>query len=368
MMDYDFIIVGAGLFGAVFAREMTDAGKKCMVLEKRNHTGGNTFCKNIEDINVHMYGPHIFHTKDKKIWDYVNSYVAFNHFRYMPLAYYDNTLFSLPFNMHTFYELWKTKTPIEAADAIQEQVRKSGISSPQNFEEQAIYSVGYDIYNKLIKGYTEKQWGKKATELPASIFRRLLINYTYNNNYFDDPYQGIPIGGYNVLIQRLLDGIEILTNVDFLSTRAGWCQKSKKIVYTGKIDEYFDYRYGCLEYRSLDFEHELLAIKDYQGVAVVNYTDRNIEYTRIIEHKHFEFGNQSHTIITKEYPRNWSKGMDAFYPVNDSVNKQLYDQYKKLSSQDNQVIFGGRLGEYKYYNMDQVIASAIKKTKDLLYP
>jgi len=362
-MDFDFVIVGSGLFGAVFAREMTNAGKKCIILEKRDHIGGNLFCKNIEGINVHWYGPHIFHTKDKRVWDYVKSYADFNHFRYMPLAYYDCKLFSLPFNMHTFYKLWKTQTPTEAAAVIQEQVAKSGISSPQNFEEQAIYSVGIDIYNKLIKGYTEKQWGKKAADLPASIFNRLLINYTYNNNYFDDPYQGIPIGGYNVLIEKLLEGIEVRTNIDFLRSKTDWSNKSQYIIYTGKIDEYYDYCYGCLEYRSLDFVHELLAIKDYQGVAVVNYTDAIIPYTRIIEHKHFEFGKQPSTVITKEYPKSWNKGMDAFYPVNDQINNQLYNKYKKLSSMDEKIIFGGRLAEYKYYNMDQVIASAIKKSK-----
>lgn len=363
-MDFDYVIVGSGLFGSVFAREMTNRGKKCVVLERRNHIGGNVFCKNIEGINVHLYGPHIFHTKDKRIWEYVNTYVAFNHFRYMPIANYRDELFSLPFNMHTFYQLWKTKTPKEAAVAIQKQVKLSGIQSPQNFEERAIYTVGLDLYNKLIKGYTEKQWGKRAAELPSSIFKRLLINYTYDNNYFDDPFQGIPIGGYNVLIEKLLSGIEVLTNIDFLKYRADWYGKAKQIVYTGKIDEYYDYCYGCLEYRSLEFEQELLNIKDYQGVAVVNYTDFNVPFTRIIEHKHFEFGQQTQTVITREYPRNWIKGMDAFYPINDQINNHLYNKYKQLAAQDNKVLFGGRLAEYKYYNMDQVIASALKKVKD----
>lgn len=366
IMDFDFVIVGSGLFGAVFAREMTNAGKKCLILEKRAHVGGNVFCQNIEGINVHAYGPHIFHTNDKTIWKYVTSYADFNHFVYMPLAYYDGALFSLPINMHTFYQLWKTKTPIEASAAIQEQILQSGISSPRNFEEEAIYSVGSDIYHKFIKGYTEKQWGRRATELPGSIFKRLLVNYTYNNSYFDDPYQGIPVGGYNVLIQALLERVEVRTNVDFLSSREMWYNKSKRIIYTGKIDEYFDYCFGCLEYRSLEFEHQLLNIKDYQGVAVVNYTDFNIPYTRIIEHKHFEFGRQPQTIITREYPKTWTKGMDAFYPVNDQTNTELYNKYKKLAVLDDKVIFGGRLGEYKYYNMDQVIASALKKSKDLI--
>lgn len=363
-MDFDFIIVGSGLFGSVFAREMTDAGKKCLVLEKRAHIGGNVFCDHVEGINVHSYGPHIFHTKDKRIWDYVNSYVSFNNFRYMPLAHYNNTLFSLPFNMHTFYQLWKTKTPEEAASVIQEQVLASGIQSPQNFEEQAIYSLGFDIYNKLVKGYTEKQWGKKATELPSSIFKRLLISYKFDNNYFNDPFQGIPIGGYNLLIEGLLKGIEVKTNIDYLKSKEEWAGKSSKIVYTGKIDEYFGYCYGCLEYRSLNFEHEILNVEDYQGVAVINYTDFNVPHTRVIEHKHFEFGRQPKTVITREYPRNWIKGMDAFYPVNDRTNNQLYHKYKNLADLDDKVLFGGRLGEYKYYNMDQVIASALKKAKD----
>jgi len=366
-MDYDFVIVGSGLFGAVFAREMTNAGKRCIVLEKRAHIGGNVFCQQIEDINVHLYGPHIFHTKDKRIWDYVNSYADFNHFRYMPLANYHDSLFSLPFNMHTFYQLWQTKTPLAAAAQIHQQVLQSGITAPKNFEEQAIYTVGLDIYNKLIKGYTEKQWGKKATDLPASIFKRLVINYTYNNNYFDDPYQGIPIGGYNILINKLLDGIEVKTTIDFLTSRKEWANQTSKVVYTGKIDEYYDYCYGCLEYRSLNFENQLVNSKDYQGVAVVNYTDINVPYTRIIEHKHFEFGKQPQTVVTKEYPRSWTRGMDAFYPINDAYNNELYNKYKKLNSQDEKLIFGGRLGEYKYYNMDQVIASALKKSKDLLH-
>jgi UDP-galactopyranose mutase len=365
-MDFDYIIVGSGLFGAVISRELTNAGKKCLILEKRNHIGGNVYSKNVEGINVHWYGPHIFHTKDRRIWDYVNHFCDFNHYRHMPLAYYDKALFSLPFNMHTFYEMWKTKTPSEAEETIAKQVAQSGICLPKNFEEQAIQSVGFDIYHKLIKGYTEKQWGRRANELPAAIFKRLLINYTFNNNYFDDAYQGIPIGGYNVLIEKLLEGIEVRTSVDFLMAKIYWQQRSNRVIYTGKIDEYYDYRYGSLEYRSLDFQHELINIRDYQGVAVMNYTDYNIPYTRVVEHKHFEFGKQAHTVITKEYPKNWAKDKEAFYPVNDYLNNQLYNKYKQLAETDNRILFGGRLGEYKYYDMDQIIGSALKKAKNLL--
>lgn len=367
MLAFDYVIVGSGLFGAVFAREMTNAGKKCLILERRKHTGGNVFCQHIKGINVHAYGPHIFHTKHKRIWDYVNRYVDFNHFRYMPLACCGDNLFNLPFNMNTFYQLWKTKTPAEAADLIKKQVLASGIIAPKNFEEQAICSVGFDIYHKLIKGYTEKQWGRSAADLPAAIFKRLLINFTYDNNYFDDPYQGIPIGGYNVLIERLTEGIELRTGVDFLESREDWFSKCEQVIYTGKIDEYFNYCYGCLAYRSLRFEQEILPIKNYQGLAVINYTDFNVPHTRIIEHKHFEFGTQEETVITREYPMEWRKGMEAFYPVNDTINAQLYHRYKKLSEADSRVTFGGRLAEYKYYNMDQVIASALKKAADLIH-
>lgn len=362
-MKYDYLIVGAGLFGAVFAHEMAKKNKKCLVIDKRNHLGGNVFCENIEEINVHKYGAHIFHTNDKKIWDYVNSFVEFNRYTNSPLANYKGDLFNLPFNMNTFYQLWKVKTPEEAKAKIAEQISELKIKKPKNLEEQALSLVGRDIYEKFIKGYTEKQWGRKATELPAFIIKRIPIRFNFDNNYFNDKYQGIPIGGYNKLINALLKGIETKTNIDFFKEKESLEKIATKIVFTGKIDEYFDYKYGKLEYRSLQFEHQVLETSNYQGNAVVNYTEAEIPFTRIIEHKHFEFGTQEKTIITKEYPKEWEKGDEPYYPVNDDKNSELYLKYKQIAGNTDNVIFGGRLAEYKYYDMHQVIASALTKVK-----
>lgn len=363
MKKYDYLIIGAGLFGSVFAHEMTKIGKKCLIIDKRNHLGGNVFCELKENINVHKYGAHIFHTNDKKIWDYVNSFVEFNRYTNSPLANFEGELYNLPFNMNTFYQLWKVKTPEEAKAKIKEQVDKLNIKNPKNLEEQALSLVGTDIYEKLIKGYTEKQWGRKATELPAFIIKRLPVRFTYDNNYFNDKYQGIPIGGYNKLIESLLTGIETKTEVDFFHNKEYYEGLADKIVFTGKIDEYFNYDFGKLEYRSLKFEHETLDEENYQGNAVVNYTEEKIPYTRIIEHKHFEFGKQEKTIITKEFPKEWKPGDEPYYPVNDEKNSIVYNKYKKLANQKANVIFGGRLAEYKYYDMHQVIASALTRAK-----
>ncbi|MGV8813326.1 MAG: UDP-galactopyranose mutase [Gelidibacter sp.] len=361
----DYLIVGAGLFGSVFAHEMKKKGKTCLILDKRNHSGGNVFCENHEGINVHKYGAHIFHTNDKGIWDYVNSFVEFNRYTNSPIANYKGKLYNLPFNMNTFYQLWGVKTPEEAKNKISEQVKDLKITKPQNLEEQALSLVGKDIYEKLIKGYTEKQWGRKATDLPAFIIKRLPVRFTFDNNYFNDKYQGIPIGGYNILIEKLLEGIEVRLSTDYFADKDYWDSLAKKVVFTGKIDEFYRFKYGKLEYRSLDFKHEVLNQDNFQGNAVVNYTDKDIPYTRIIEHKHFEFGNQPKTIITKEYPSEWKEGSEPYYPVNDEKNSRTYLKYKKLAEKEDTVIFGGRLAEYKYYDMHQVIASALSKTKEL---
>lgn len=355
---YDYLIVGSGLFGAVFAREAKRAGKSVLVLERRNHVGGNVYCEEREGINIHKYGAHIFHTSYEDVWAYVNQFVTFNNFINSPVANYQGHLYNLPFNMNTFRELWDIVTPAQAKDIIAEQ-RKAIKGEPQNLEEQAISLVGTDIYTKLIKGYTEKQWGRNCTELPAFIIKRLPVRYTFDNNYFNDRYQGIPVGGYNKLIEALLDGIEVRTGVDFLKERAVYQAMAKKIVYTGSIDEYFGYELGQLEYRGLRFETERLEEENHQGVAVVNYTEREIPYTRIIEHKHFEFGNQSVTYITHEYPADWHPGEEAYYPVNNERNQSLYQQYAALAQQEPNTIFGGRLAEYKYYDMDDVIKSAL---------
>lgn len=361
MAEYDYLIVGSGLFGAVFAHEAKKRGKKCLVIDKRNHKGGNVYCEKIEDINVHKYGAHIFHTNDKAIWDYVNQFVEFNRYTNSPVAFYKDEVYNLPFNMNTFHQLWGVKTPDEASARIEEQVKSSGITNPQNLEEQAISLVGTDIYKKLIKGYTEKQWGRKATELPAFIIKRLPVRFTYDNNYFNDKYQGIPIGGYNKLIDGLLEGIEVKLNVDFFENREYYTQLADKIVFTGKIDEYYNNQFGTLEYRSLKFDTQIKDLENFQGNAVVNYTEREIPYTRIIEHKHFEFGTQKKTVITYEYPDEWSQGKESYYPVNDEKNNAIYKKYKELSAKDTNVIFGGRLAEYKYYDMHQIIASALYK-------
>jgi len=364
MVNYDYLIVGAGLFGAVFAHEMQKKGKKCLVIDKRSHAGGNVFCENIEGINVHKYGAHIFHTNDKDIWDYVNSFVEFNRYTNSPMANYNGELFNLPFNMNTFYQLWGVKTPKEAQEKIKEQVENLNIKNPANLEEQALSLVGSDIYEKLIKGYTEKQWGRKATELPAFIIKRLPVRFTYDNNYFNDKYQGIPIGGYNKLIEALLEGVEVRLDSDFFKNRAEWMAIAKNIVFSGKIDEFYDFRYGNLEYRSLRFEHSILNEENYQGNAVVNYTAFDVPYTRVIEHKHFEFGKQPKTIITKEYPDKYEDGKEAYYPVNDERNMELFKKYNKLAQEERNVVFGGRLAEYRYYDMHQVIAAALKATRE----
>lgn len=364
--QYDYLIIGAGLFGAVFAHEATKKGKKCLVIDKRSHAGGNIYCEKVEDINVHKYGAHIFHTNDRYIWDYVNSFVEFNRYTNSPVAIYEGELYNLPFNMNTFYQLWKVKTPAEAKAKIQEQIKAAGIEDPQNLEEQAISLVGTDIYYKLIKGYTEKQWGRDARDLPAFIIKRLPVRFTFDNNYFNDKYQGIPIGGYNKLTEGLLKGVEVRLNVDYFEEKETWDALADNIVFTGKIDQYYDYRFGQLEYRSLSFEHETLDQENYQGNAVVNYTERDIPYTRIIEHKYFEFGTQPKTIITKEYPQEWTAEKEPYYPINDAKNTEVFKKYQQLAEAEKNVIFGGRLAEYRYYDMHQIIGSALKKAADQL--
>lgn len=359
--EYDYLIVGSGLFGCVFAHEATKRGKKCLVIDKRNHAGGNVYCERIEDINVHKYGAHIFHTNDKHIWDYVNSFVEFNRYTNSPVAQYEGELFNLPFNMNTFYQLWKVKTPEEAKAKIQSQIENLNIAQPANLEEQALSLVGKDIYEKLIKGYTEKQWGRSATELPAFIIKRLPVRFTFDNNYFNDKYQGIPIGGYNKLVDGLLEGIEVRLNEDYFNQREEWNALAEHVVFTGKIDQYYNYRFGYLEYRSLRFDHEVHDVENYQGNAVVNYTEREVPYTRIIEHKHFEFGTQPKTVITKEYPLDWTPEREPYYPINDAKNTGIFKQYEALADAEENVIFGGRLAEYRYYDMHQIIGSALKK-------
>lgn len=361
MKKYDYLIIGSGLFGSIFAYEMNKRGKKCLVIEKRSHIAGNLYTEKIEGINVHKYGAHIFHTDNEKVWNYVNSFIEFNRFTNSPIANYKGKLYNLPFNMNTFYQLWGVKTPDEAIKKIKEQISEyNHITEPKNLEEQALILGGKDIYQKLIKGYTEKQWGRSAKEIPAFIIRRLPFRFTFDNNYFNDKYQGIPIGGYTALIEKMLEGIEVKTNIDYFSDRVYWNSIAKKIVYTGKIDEFFNYEYGYLDYRSLRFESEILDQPNYQGNAVINFTEREVPYTRIIEHKHFEFGNQPKTIITKEYPQDMSKNTEAYYPINDDKNQMIYDKYKKLADNLSDIIFGGRLAEYKYYDMHQVIEKALK--------
>ena len=360
---YDYLIVGSGLFGAVFAHEATKAGKKCLVIDKRDHAGGNIYCKEMEGINVHWYGAHIFHTNDKEIWDYVNRFTEFNRYTNSPVANYKGELYNLPFNMNTFYKLWGTKTPAEVKQKIAEQIESLGITEPKNMEEQALKLVGPDIYEKLIKHYTEKQWGRKATELPAFIIKRLPVRFTYDNNYFNDKYQGIPVGGYNKIIDGLLEGVEVRLNTDFFANREEFSSMADKIVFTGKIDEYYGYQFGELEYRSLKFEVETIDQENYQGNAVFNYTDSETPYNRVYEHKHFEFGTQPKTVITKEYPVQGSKGLEPYYPVNDENNSAIVKKYQDLAKSESNVIFGGRLAEYRYYDMHQVIGSALVKAK-----
>ena len=360
----DYLIVGSGLFGSVFAHEANKRGKKCLVIDKRNHLGGNVYCENIAGIQVHKYGAHIFHTNDEAIWQYVNQFVKFNNYVNSPVALAKGKLYNLPFNMNTFYQLWGVKTPAEAAEKLQHQIEQYGVPNPQNLEEQALSLVGKDIYDILIKEYTEKQWGKKATELPSFIIKRLPVRFRFDNNYFNDRFQGIPIGGYNGLINGLLDGIETLTDADYFADRTYYDNLAEKVVYTGKIDEYFAYEFGQLEYRSLRFETELLNQPNYQGNAVINYNDADIPFTRIIEHKHFEFGTQEKTVITREYPQNWTPEKEAYYPINDDKNQRIYKQYRTKADTIEKVIFGGRLAEYRYYDMHQVIASALKTVKN----
>ena len=359
MSKYDYLIVGAGLFGAVAAYRAARSGKKALVIDRRPHTGGNAYCEEREGIRVHKYGAHIFHTSNREVWEFVNRFVEFNNYINSPVANYKGKLYNLPFNMNTFAKMWGIVTPQQAAAKIAQQRKEAGITNPKNLEEQAISFIGTDIYTKLIKGYTEKQWGRSCTELPAFIIKRLPVRYTFDNNYFNDRYQGIPIGGYNKLIEALLDGIEVRTGVDFNKERETYRNMAKTIVYTGPIDEYFDYCLGNLEYRGLRFETERLEEENHQGVAVMNYTDRETPWTRIIEHKHFEFGTQPVTYVTKEYPADWKPGDEAYYPVNNDKNQSLYAKYAELAQKEKNVIFGGRLAEYKYYDMDDVIASAL---------
>ena len=365
MKKYDYILVGSGLYSGVFAWFTKQKGKKCLVLEKRDHIGGNVYCENTEGIHVHKYGAHIFHTSNKEVWQFVNSLAEFNRYTNSPVANYKGEMYNMPFNMNTFSKMWNISTPAEAKKIIEEQ-KKEITGEPKNLEEQAISLVGREIYEKLVKGYTEKQWGRDCTALPAFIIKRLPVRYTYDNNYFNDLYQGIPIGGYNVIIDRLFEGCDIETGVDYLEKKEYYDGLGEKIVYTGTIDAYYKYQFGKLEYRSLRFESEVLGEENHQGVAVVNYTDRETPYTRIIEHKHFEFGTQPKTVITREYPVTWQEGMEPYYPVNDEKNQALYQKYAKLAEKEEHVIFGGRLGEYKYYDMDKVIASAMACAKEEL--
>lgn len=365
MKKYDYILVGSGLYSGVFAWFAKQKGKKCLVLEKRDHIGGNVYCENTEGIHVHKYGAHIFHTSNKDVWQFVNSLAEFNRYTNSPVANYKGEMYNMPFNMNTFSKMWNISTPAEAKKIIEEQ-KKEITGEPKNLEEQAISLVGREIYEKLVKGYTEKQWGRDCTALPAFIIKRLPVRYTYDNNYFNDLYQGIPIGGYNVIIDRLFEGCDIETGVDYLEKKEYYDGLGEKIVYTGTIDAYYKYQFGKLEYRSLRFESEVLDEENHQGVAVVNYTDRETPYTRIIEHKHFEFGTQPKTVITREYPVTWQEGMEPYYPVNDEKNQALYQKYAKLAEKEEHVIFGGRLGEYKYYDMDKVIASAMACAKEEL--
>ena len=375
MKPYDYLIVGAGLFGAVFAHQARQSGKRCLVIDRRNHLGGNVFCDPIEGINVHRYGAHIFHTSNKRVWEFVNSIVEFNRYTKCPVACYGKELYNLPFNMNTFNRMWGVVTPAEAQAKLEEQkaealarMNAEGATEPRNLEEQALLLVGRDIYERLIKGYTEKQWGRDCRDLPASIIRRLPVRLVFDNNYFNDPYQGIPVGGYNKLIDGLLDGVETRTEMDFVSLRGQWKDMAETLVYTGAIDEYFDYCYGNLQYRTVSFETEILNTSNYQGNAVINYTEREVPYTRIIEHKHFEmFGNEVYqipkTVISREYSTEWTPGKEPYYPVNDEKNSVLYERYKALADKEERVIFGGRLAEYKYYDMDKVIECALSVAK-----
>ncbi len=365
MKKYDYVLVGSGLFAGVFAYKARQKGKTVLVVEKRDHIGGNVYCESIEGINVHKYGAHIFHTSIRAVWDFVTGLVEFNRFTNAPVANYRGEMYNMPFNMNTFSKMWGISTPAEAKAIIDSQ-RQVVQGEPQNLEEQAISLVGTDIYQKLVKGYTEKQWGRDCRDLPAFIIKRLPVRYTYDNNYFNDLYQGIPIGGYNVLIDKLFESCDIETGVNYLEHREHYNALGETVVYTGPIDAYFGYRLGKLQYRSVRFETEVLDTDNYQGVAAVNYTDRETPYTRIIEHKHFEFGTQPKTVISREYPSEWTEGMEPYYPVNDDRNQALYLEYAALAAQEDNVIFGGRLAEYKYYDMDKVIDSALRAAERYL--
>ena len=359
MSKYDYLIVGAGLFGAVFANEATKAGKKCLVIDKRDHIAGNIYCEKIEDINVHKYGAHIFHTSNKEIWNYVNQFAEFNNYINSPVAIYKDDLYNLPFNMNTYSKMWNIRTPKEAQAIIEEQKADLNITEPKNLEEQALSLVGKDIYEKLIKGYTEKQWGRDCTELPSFIIKRLPLRFTYDNNYFNDRFQGIPMGGYTPIVEKMLEGSEVMLNTDYFEFIKDNADIAEKTVYTGMIDEYFGFKLGHLEYRTVRFETEVLDEESYQGNAVVNYTDREVPYTRIIEHKHFEYGKQPKTVISREYSSEWKPGIEPYYPINDEKNGKLFEEYKALADKEENVIFGGRLGNYKYYDMDKVIEAAL---------
>ena len=363
MKRYDYLIVGAGLYGAVFARELTQRGKSCLVIDRRNHVAGNIYTEKMAGINVHKYGAHIFHTSDREVWEYVNQFAEFNNYVNSPLAVYRDELYNLPFNMNTFSKMWGIRTPKEARQMIERQVAELGITEPQNLEEQALSLVGTDVYTKLIKGYTEKQWGRDCRELPAFIIRRLPCRFTYDNNYFNDRWQGIPIGGYTQMVEKMLEGADVLLQTDYFDLIREQPEIARTTVYTGCIDEFFGYRLGALKYRSVRFETEELPEENYQGNAVVNYTDREVPYTRVIEHKHFEFGKQPTTVISREYSAEWKPGLEPYYPVNDAKNNALYAQYQQLAAQQENVIFGGRLGQYRYYDMDKVIRAAMDEVK-----
>ena len=362
-MKYDYLIVGAGLFGAVFAQQAKQAGKTVLVIDKRSHLGGNVYTEEVEGIQVHRYGAHIFHTSDRKIWEYVQQFAVFNRYTNSPVARYKDEVYNLPFNMNTFYQMWGVRTPEEAKEKLKSQIREAAVCEPKNLEEQALSLVGKDIYEKLIRGYTEKQWGKRAKELPSFIIRRLPVRYTYDNNYFNDSYQGIPVGGYTRMVERMLDGVEIRLNTDYFQAREELDRLADRVVFTGMIDAYYGECYGKLDYRSLRFETEVMDTPNYQGNAVVNYTEYEVPYTRIIEHKHFEFGTQPKTVITREYPADWTGKEEPYYPINDERNNRLYEKYKALADQEDRVIFGGRLGMYRYYDMHQVIAEALESAR-----
>ena len=364
-MKYDYLIVGAGLYGAVMAHELHKRGKRCLVIDRRDHIAGNIYCEEMEGIHVHKYGAHIFHTSNRQIWEYMNQFTEFNHYVNSPVAVYKDELYNLPFNMNTFSKMWGIRTPQEAKEMIAKQVQEAGIADPKNLEEQCLSLVGRDVFEKLVKGYTEKQWGRDCRELPAFIIRRLPVRFTYDNNYFNDRYQGIPIGGYTAIAERMLEGAEVRTNTDYFTFRKENPDIADKTIFTGMIDEYYGYRLGALEYRSVRFETEVLDCDNYQGNAVVNYTEKEIPYTRIIEHKHFEFGTQEKTVISREYSSEWKVGMEPYYPVNDERNSRLYAEYRKLADAENNVIFGGRLGSYRYYDMDKVVEAALQAVREI---